>query len=657
MEHAWDHLYELNDVNIAWNYFISTVTTIIDMMCPLRSFVIRNLKDPWITNEILENINDKNVLLRQAKRTNDVNDWKVARQARNRLNMDIKNIKAEFIKENLEQHQGDSKKFWKDVQIILPKKGKTNSRNYILKNDLNEPIYDPTKAADFKNDHFVNIGPKLAQRFASQWEFKGTTTLEMLKDFNVVENEVIKFCKEININKSSSIVNISSKILKLAFLTLSKQFTYIINLTFINSKIPDIWKIANVTPLFKSGDTSQCNNYRPISQLPLPGKIVEKIVHQRMSTFFETNNILNENQGGFRKNQSTTNTSAKFLDNIYNSINNKNISIATYIDFSKAFDTVPHDILIKKLYLYGIKNKNLDWIKNYLNTRKQKTILNNTTSSLADITVGVPQGSVLGPLLFLVYINDLNEVLEKCISFLYADDTVLVTSAPDYISAHRDMQHDLDNIANWCKSNKLTLNISKTKSMLLGSKHRVRKTRHHPLHINNVSLDYVLSYKYLGITIDQSLNFNLHMNQLVKTISYKLFLLQKLRTYITCNAAIQIYKSMVTPYFDYGDILYQGTSKKHLDKLQKLQNQGLRICFGYRNVLTIDEMHIESNICKLQTRRTQHVYNFMFKQTNNKRIVDERNIRTRAHDAVLFNTNMPKCEKFKNNIFYYGARL
>ena len=128
------------------------------------------------------------------------------------------------------------------------------------------------------------------------------------------------------------------------------------------------------------------------------------------------------------------------------------------------------------------------------------------------------------------------------------------------------MQHDLNNITNWCKSNKLTSNISKTKRMLLGSKHKIRKTRYHLLQIDNVPIDYVLSYKYLGITIDQSLNFNLHMNQLVKTISYKISFLQKIRTYITCKAAIQIFKSMVLPYFDYGDIIYQGTSTKHLNK-------------------------------------------------------------------------------------------
>ena len=227
----------------------------------------------------------------------------------------------------------------KDVQLILPEKGKAN-RNLILKNDRDEPIYDSKVAADCINDFFVTSGPKLAKQFTSEWNFTGTNVLHSLENFTVLEDEVLKFCKDININKSSALDNLSSKILKIDYLTLSKQLTFIVNQSFNLSKIPKDWKIASVTPLFKAGDASKCNNYRPISQLPLPGKIVEKIVHQRMSQFFEENEILNANQGGFRKNQSTTNTTAKFLNSIYNSINEKNIAIATYIDFSKAFDTV-----------------------------------------------------------------------------------------------------------------------------------------------------------------------------------------------------------------------------------------------------------------------------------------------------------------------------
>ena len=657
LDHEWENLYNIKNVDVAWDYYLGIIYEIIDLMCPLKEFNIKNKKDPWITNEMLESIRDKDILLRRAKLSNRDEDWEQARRARNIVNTNIKNLKADFIKTNLNEHQGDSKKFWKDIQNKFPPKNKTNLRKYTLKNNNGEMIFDPKTASNLINDFFTSIGPKLAQTFNRNWLFHGTLIDDQMDNMSVTEEEVILLCKEINTNKSSAIENLSANILKLAFITLSKQLTYVFNLSLGTATVPKSWKNATVTPLFKAGDVSQCNNYRPISVLPLPGKILEKIVHKRLNTFFEANNILNPNQGGFRKNQSTTNTTAKFLDSIYESINNKEFSIATYIDFSKAFDTVPHDILLKKLKLYGVRGKNLKWIKSYLTNRKQKTFFNNVASNYALITCGVPQGSVLGPLLFLIYINDLVDVIENCNTFLYADDTVLVSSARNIHDAHRSMQHDLDNITNWCKSNRLTLNIKKTKSMIFGSKHKIKRIHAPRLQMNDIPLDYVTTYKYLGITADQTLNFNLNLNQIIKTVSYKLSLLSKLKVYISTEAAIQVYKSMVVPYFDYGDILYHCASVKLLDKLQKLQNRGLKICFGQGCELTIHEMHVRSNLALLEHRRVQHVYTFMYKQQTNLDIIDARDIRTRAHDATLYITNRPLCEKYKKNVFYYGARL
>ena len=172
---------------------------------------------------------------------------------------------------------------------------------------------------------------------------------------------------------------------------------------------------------------------------------------------------MNENQGGFRKNHSTISTVASFTDNLYNAMNIKNYSLVTFIDFSKAFDTVNPNILIKKLQRLGIRGKSLKLISNYLFNRYQKTVVNDIESDYKRITCGVPQGSVLGPLLFLIYINDLCGVIQNCKPYLYADDTVLVTNAPDLLTAHMHLQNDLNNVPNWCKGNKLSINVNKTK--------------------------------------------------------------------------------------------------------------------------------------------------------------------------------------------------
>ena len=487
------------------------------------------------------------------------------------------------------------------------------------------------------NQFFTSTGPTLSENLNDLWIYFGKTIEVDIDDIQTNEIEIINLFKEININKSSAIPNLSSKVLKPACMALVNQFVHLFNMCLKDNTFPDEWKLTIVTPLPKDGNLSKCTNYRPISLLPLPGKNLEQIIHARVNDFCSVNNILNENQGGFRKNKSTTSTVADFTNNLYSNLNQKYYSLATFINFTKAFDTVNHQILFKKLFKLGIRGNVLNLLQNYLKNLMQKTIINNTESDFANISCGVPQGSVLGPLLFLLYINDFCNTVAYAKTFLYADDTVLVTSAPDIILAHIHLQSDLDNVANWCKGNKLSINIKKTKGMVLGTRSMVKRHRFFAKLKNlDKPIDYVYQYKYLGITLDESLTFNNHLKNTIKIVAHKMYMLQKIRQYITEDAAVKISKSMILPYADYGDIFFINANNKQLGKLQTLQNRALRTCLKTVMHTPVEILHQSTQTPMLDKRRDVHLKNFMFKMKNNVNLLNLKNVRTRMHDAPVF---------------------
>ena len=215
---------------------------------------------------------------------------------------------------------------------------------------------------------------------------------------------------------------------------------------------------------------------------------------------------------------------------LFKAINHKNFSIATYIDFSKAFDTVDYQILLRKLNRVGIEGNVKKLIKNYLENRQQKTIANDIEFGFVYTACGVPQGSVLDLLLFLIYINDLCGVIKRCDIFLYADDTVLVTNEPDIYTAHMNLQRDLDNVANWCKGNRLSINIRKTKSMVIGTRSMVKRRNVIPrlkIDAYGKTIDYFFQYKYLGVIVDETLSFHNHLKNTIKSVAHKVFLFHK----------------------------------------------------------------------------------------------------------------------------------
>ena len=297
----------------------------------------------------------------------------------------------------------------------------------------------------------------------------------------------------------------------------------------------------------------------------------------------------------------------------------------------------------------------LKWCTNYLSNREQLVIANGIKSNPKKVSCGVPQGSVLGPLFFILYVNDVQKAVNGADIQLYADDTVIHAAGTSHELAVVKLQPALNCFANWCQANKLSLNAVKTKLMVFGTRHKIKKAKNVLVTVNEVPLHVVPTYKYLGFTLDSTLSFNYHVKTVASIVSYKANLLAKIRKYLTDNVALKIYKSMILPYFDYADVIYHTASSDSIEKLQRLQNRSLKICKGYNIRFGTKDLHNITKVPMLEARRAAHINNFMLGRTAREELMDVRNIRTRAHDAPLFKVKVPRVEAYKRSLEYSGS--
>ena len=367
-------------------------------------------------------------------------------------------------------------------------------------------------------------------------------------------------------------------------------------------------------------------------------------------------NLFNKNQGGFRKNKSTIVTTADLTDDIGLGLNESKYTLAAFVDLRKAFDTVNHEILINKLHDFGLHENTIAWLSNYLTGRKQLCLANSTISDTRDVVCGVPQGSILGPMLFLLYINDLENHLDHCKLKLYADDTVLYSTNVDEASAHANVKQDMNLLFEWCNKNKLTVSIKKTKLMLFGTKSMLKRAKNFNVFIGNEKLQYVNNFMYLGVKLDSLFTFELHAKECCRQVSHKNFVLSKIRRYINANQAVTIYKSMIQPYFCYGDVFLHNISARLNDKMQKLQNKALRICLHRDNRANVPRLHKDSGVNYVQDRRDTNLLNFMYKRKCNTNLLQKQPRELRRFQAALFNEYASNNRSFESCILYQGAQ-
>ena len=430
-------------------------------------------------------------------------------------------------------------------------------------------------------------------------------------------DEILRLIDSLDAKKAPGSDSIPCYLIKMAKLVIAPVLCNLFNVCMNVSIFPDVFKVAQVKSLFKGGDRRVKGNYRPISLLPLFSKLFEKVIAKRLRSYFEANDILTYHQFGFRKSYSTELAATNLYDSLLENLDKKNITCAIFLDLAKAFDSVNHRILLQKLEKYGIRGIPLKFIESYLSNRYQYVKMNEKSSKLECINIGIPQGSILGPLLFLLYINDLPNASNFFVK-LFADDTFLSLSSQNFKELKKKTNNEVKKIFNWLIANKLTLNIKKSKFMII-SKRKGVNINSFKLKINGVALERCSAYKYLGLWIDEGLTWKTHVKHVCQKLSKACGIVSKIRHCVDINTMKIVYYALGYSYLRYCNIVWGNASKSALKPLMALQNRILRIMtFAPFGRIDIDNLYLKLQLLDLQKIHYLEKSKFMYKYHNNK---------------------------------------
>jgi hypothetical protein len=632
-----------------------------------------NENKPWITAHLLNLIAERDRFYSLHKKfPNNIFASEQHKHYKSSAEICRKSLRTRYFANLITKNMYNAKKLWSTFNFILFNKKKEATNIASIKNIHNENLHDDCRIANELNNYFSNVGSVLANRIREEHNYTNLepTLLRYTQNSMFITNLSYSNVEQAIISLKPNASNndeITANIIKKNMDILVPILTNVINSSFSIGNFPDTLKIARLIPLFKSGDPTLSSNYRPISILPAISKITEKVLFNITANFVYKFKIINKHQFGFQKRSGSLSATSHLITNLQKSLDNPKYKLASgiFIDLQKAFDSIPHEILLDKLCKYGIRGLPLEIFKSYLSNRRQYVSLRNINSDTENITYGTPQGSNLGPLIFLLYINDIFDLPLKGTIILFADDAVIYYSHFNVNEIYNDMQHDLNLIYSWLYNNLLSINISKTKYMIF---HSDKKTivDNHSLHIHNQEIERVNSIKYLGLHIQSNLKWNTHIETISKKIAPLSGILYRLNRCAAPHLLRSIYFAHIHSKLSYLSPVWGSSSTQYLiEELQILQNKAIRNIF-YHDYY-IQKLHTNEILTKYKIFNVSQLIQydttvFFYKIYNNlvkhnftiTRGTDVHSYPTRNRTDIYITRSNTNYGMF--NVYYSGAR-
>ena len=553
----------------SWKLWREDFLKISNKHAPIKTVRMRQNMRFWITPEIAKLINKRDKMKSTAAATKHQNDWNEYRRLRNKVKRMIDKEKKDHYQTLLNTKQSNTN-FWKEMTKLIPKK-------------INMASIPKSLTLDELNTFFSEVGSKNIAEVASRKKtpgvpWKGPESIHNFEIEMIDEEDILNNLEKLKLKTNSDILGFDCKLLRISRDLIYKDLTKFINLSIMSDSVPSDWKIARVTPVYKgTGSRDDPSNYRPISVVCHIAKIFEKVIAHQFISYLTTNKLITSDQSAYLYGRSTQTSLHRVIDNILQSMDDGEITAACFIDIAKCFDSIDHTFLLEKLKKHGIR-KNINWFRSYLSGRQQRVIHNGKLSEPKLVKSGVPQGSVLGPFLFILFANDISNFTGNGQINCYADDALIYVSGANIKEVEEKLQNCINEVEYWYTENKLKVNINKTEVMIFGTAQKMaRITDDICIKFGDKQLKVVKHFKYLGVQLDGGLSWSDHCQSILSKAGYKLHLMRRLNKILPKKTMVQIYKTYMMPILEYAATVWGYMSEENSNSIQRIINLCARI--------------------------------------------------------------------------------